>query len=47
MKKLTKGTIAAGVGVALLLGGGTTLAYWNDSVNMAGSTIQAGNLQLT
>lgn len=46
MNKLTKGTIAAGAAVALLLGTGSTLAYWNDSAMLAGTTIQSGNLAL-
>lgn len=46
MKKLTKGAIAAAAGVTLLLSGGGTLAFWNDSVN-AGEQVKltAGNLQ--
>ncbi|MGC3956101.1 MAG: alternate-type signal peptide domain-containing protein [Propionicimonas sp.] len=45
MKKTTKGVIATGVAVVLLLGGGGTLAYWNDSANLGGSnTITAGTL---
>ena len=49
MKKMTKGTIAAGAAVALMLGaGGSTLAYWNDTINVGTpTTITAGNLQLT
>ncbi|NUL49314.1 alternate-type signal peptide domain-containing protein [Cellulosimicrobium funkei] len=48
MKKITKGTIAAGAAVALLLGTGGTLAYWNSTVNVGTpSTITAGNLNLT
>ncbi len=45
MKKMTKGVIATGVAVMLLLGGGGTLAYWNDTANLGGSsTITAGTL---
>lgn len=48
MKKLTKAAIATGAAVALLLGTGSTLAYWNDSANIAGQdAITAGTLQLT
>lgn len=48
MKKITKGTIAAGAAVALLLGTGGTLAYWNSTVDTGGSTtITAGNLALS
>lgn len=45
MKKLTKGVIAAGGAVALLLSSGGTLAYWNDTINVGGPiTITAGDL---
>lgn len=45
VKKTTKGAIASGVAVMLLLGGGGTLAYWNDTANLGGSnTITAGTL---
>lgn len=44
MNKLTKGAIAAAAGVALLLGGGGTLAYWNASTSVGAGTIQSGNL---
>lgn len=45
MKKMTKGVIATGVAVMLLLGGGGTLAYWNDTADLGGSnTITAGTL---
>ena len=47
MKKITKATLAAGAGVALLIGTGGTLAFWNDSVSLGGASIAAGNLQLT
>ncbi len=47
MKKITKATIATAAGVALLLGTGGTLAYWNDQASLAGTTITAGNLALT
>ena len=36
VKKTTKGAIASGVAVMLLLGGGGTLAYWNDTANLGG-----------
>jgi alternate signal-mediated exported protein len=46
MKKMTKGAIVTGLGVALLLGGGGTLAVWNDSaVSQAGSVV-SGDLDL-
>lgn len=47
MNKLTKGTIAAGVGVVLLLGSGSTLAYWNAQADLGTAQIQSGNLALT
>ena len=47
MKKMTKGAIVTGLGVALLLGGGGTLAVWNDSVETKAGSIAAGDLQLT
>lgn len=46
MKKMTKGAIVTGLGVALLLGGGGTLAVWNDSVDTEAGTIAAGDLNL-
>ncbi len=46
MNKITKGTIAAGAAVLLLLGTGGTLAYWNDSAALAGTSIQTGELTL-
>ncbi|WP_040166408.1 alternate-type signal peptide domain-containing protein [Microbacterium gorillae] len=48
MKKVTKGAIAAGAAVALLLGTGGTFALWNDTVNVgSASVITAGNLALS
>lgn len=45
MKKTTKGAIAAGAAVLLLLGTGGTIAYWNDSANLSGQNeIAAGQL---
>lgn len=46
MNKMTKGAIATGIGVALLLGGGGTLALWSDSEGSDAGTIAAGNLDL-
>lgn len=47
MKKTTKGAIAVAAAVTLLLGTGGTLAYWNDSANLAGQTnITAGQLRV-
>ena len=45
MRKTTKGAIAIGAGVALLLGGAGTLAYWSDSKPLSsGTTITSGKL---
>lgn len=47
MNKITKGALAAGAAVALLIGTGTTLAYWNSTVNVGEPTvISAGDLRL-
>lgn len=46
MNKFAKGALAGGLGIALLLGGGATLAYWNDSVPVSGATITAGSLDV-
>ncbi|WAP51142.1 alternate-type signal peptide domain-containing protein [Arthrobacter sp. ATA002] len=46
MNKMAKGALATGVGVALLLGGGGTLAVWNDTAASASGSIVAGDLQL-
>jgi alternate signal-mediated exported protein len=45
--KLVKGSLAAAVGVALLMGGAGTLASWNDTSVIAGGTITAGTLSIT
>ncbi|QIK82185.1 alternate-type signal peptide domain-containing protein [Sanguibacter sp. HDW7] len=47
MDKLTKGLLAAGLGGALLIGGGTTLAYWTDDASVDGAGITAGTLEIT
>jgi len=47
MKKATKGALAAVAGGALMLGGGAgTLAYWTNSQNVTGATIQAGKIEM-
>jgi len=46
MNKLAKGAIAGAAGVALLLGGAGTFAYWNSSVGVAGGTVTAGDLKV-
>lgn len=47
MNKLTRASIASAAAVALLLGGASTLASWNDSANIAAGTISAGNLDIS
>lgn len=47
MNKFAKGSLAAGAGIVLLLGGAGTLAYWNSEVGLSGGTINAGELTLT
>lgn len=47
MNKLAKGAIATGIATALLLGGGATLALWNDAVSVgAAEEINSGVLTL-
>jgi alternate signal-mediated exported protein len=46
MNKFAKGSLAAGAGLVLLLGGAGTLAYWNDTAGVTGGTIEAGTLDL-
>ncbi|REE03715.1 alternate-type signal peptide domain-containing protein [Citricoccus muralis] len=46
MKKMTKGAIVTGLGVALLLGGGGTLAVWNADATSQPGSIVAGDLDL-
>jgi alternate signal-mediated exported protein len=47
MNKFAKGSLAAGAGLVLLLGGAGTLAYWNSEAKLQGGTINAGTLTLT
>ena len=46
MNKMAKGALAIGVGAALLLGGGGTLATWNGTANASAGTIASGDLAL-
>ncbi|WP_427869145.1 alternate-type signal peptide domain-containing protein [Leucobacter luti] len=46
MKKITKATIAAGAGAALLLGSATTFAFWNSTASSKGAQLTAGYLEL-
>jgi len=45
-KKLLAATVASAAGLALLLGGGGTLAYWNSSTSAQAHAIVAGNLSV-
>jgi alternate signal-mediated exported protein len=48
MNKLTKSSIAAVAGIALLMGGAGTLAVWNDTINAgAAGSITAGTLSMS
>lgn len=47
MNKMIKGAVVAGLGVALLLGGGGTLAVWNAEQEANAGSIVAGDLNLT
>ncbi len=46
MNKTVKGAFAATAAVALLAGGAGTLAYWNDSDTVTGSSFTAGQLDI-
>jgi alternate signal-mediated exported protein len=47
MNKLTKAALATGIGTALLVGGGSTLALWNDAADVgAAEDINTGVLTL-
>lgn len=46
MKKLTKGAISAAAASVLLLGGATSLAYWNDAQSTPGTVVNSGHLKL-
>ncbi len=47
MNNLTKAAIAGAAGIALLLGGAGSLAFWNDSTGMGGASITAGTLTIS
>ncbi|GAA1424527.1 alternate-type signal peptide domain-containing protein [Agrococcus citreus] len=47
MNKFVKGSVAAGAGMVLLLGGAGSLAYWNTSTDLGASAIKAGTLDIT
>jgi alternate signal-mediated exported protein len=46
MNKFTKGAIATGAGIVLLLGGAGTFALWNDSASVSGGSIASGTLTI-
>ncbi|WP_051681862.1 alternate-type signal peptide domain-containing protein [Cellulomonas sp. HZM] len=46
MRKTTKGALAIGAGVALLLGGAGTLAAWQVQASSAAQTVTAGDLNV-
>ncbi|AWB89588.1 alternate-type signal peptide domain-containing protein [Homoserinimonas hongtaonis] len=47
MNKLIKGSIAGAAGIALLLGGAGTLAYWNDEASLGNAgSITSGTLDI-
>jgi alternate signal-mediated exported protein len=47
MNKMIKGALATGIGAALLIGGGGTLAVWNTTAEQQAGSIANGDLQLT
>lgn len=46
MNSFVKGGIAAAAGLALLLGGAGSLAYWSDTESLSAGTINSGTLTL-
>lgn len=46
MRNSAKGVLAASAAVALLVGGGGTLAFWQDVEAFGGDTINSGSLSL-
>ena len=46
MNKSTKGAVAAGSAVVLLMGGLGTLAYWTDSETLGGGSLNSGHLDI-
>ncbi len=47
MNKTTKGTIAIAAGITLLLGGAGSLAYWQETANVAAASVSTGQLHVT
>ncbi|WP_434618343.1 alternate-type signal peptide domain-containing protein [Arthrobacter sp. A5] len=46
MNKMVKGAIATGAGVLLMVGGGGTLATWNQAQNASMGSVVSGDLNL-
>jgi len=46
MNKLVKGSIAGAAGIALLLGGASTFALWNDSITSNAGSVSSGELRI-
>lgn len=46
MNTSVKGAVAAVAAAILLMGGAGTLAYWSDSVELPGGSVQSGELKL-
>lgn len=46
MRNSAKGVLAAGAAVALLVGGGGTLAFWQDQATIPGDSVSSGELKL-
>lgn len=46
MKKSTKALIAGGIGVALLVGGASTVSFWTDEAEGGDGVISSGTLDL-
>ncbi|WP_430593113.1 alternate-type signal peptide domain-containing protein [Humidisolicoccus flavus] len=45
-KKRMKGILALGVGTVLLIGGGSTYAYWSTEQALTAGTVESGDLNL-
>lgn len=46
MKNTTKGVLATGAALMLLLGGGGTLALWTDAESIGGGAVNSGHLNI-
>lgn len=47
MNKTTKGAIATGAAAVLMMGGAGTLAFWTETVDVPGGTLESGHLEIT